>query len=101
MTDQFFEEKNTGIAGAADKANAVTAEQTERSGTAPLFVMQAKMSDAYSDDSLSHLLSKYSEDDLKRQSDRLSVLYDEPEEPDYTPIDFGDEEETEHVSDAP
>ena len=101
MTDQFFEEKNTGIAGSAEEATAIPAEHTERSDTAPLFVMQAKMSDAYSDDSLSHLLSKYSEDDLKRQSDRLSVLYDEPEEPDYTPIDFGDEEETEHVLDAP
>ncbi|MCR5009886.1 MAG: hypothetical protein K6A91_02985 [Clostridia bacterium] len=93
MTDQFFEEKNTGIAGAAEEANAIPAEQTERSETAPLFVMRAKMSDAYSDDSLRHLLSKYSEDDLRRQSDRLSTLYDEPEEPDYTPIDFGDAEE--------
>ena len=49
-----------------------------------------RTSEAYDSESLRHLLSKYSEDELKRQSDRLSSLYDEPEEPDYSEIDFGE-----------
>ena len=92
MTDKYLEEQNTDTAEHLPANGGGSAQQPERSDGAPLFVMRAKMSDAYTDDSLKQVLNKYSEDDLKRQSERLFSLYDEPETPDYTPIDFGAEE---------
>lgn len=73
--------------------NSITdpAGSPERAADAALFSARPKMTDAYDSEGLSHLLSKYSEDDLKRQSDRLAALYDEPEEADFSEIDFGEE----------
>lgn len=93
MTDFKFEENIIQSAenDPAHDAGAI-AEGTERGLEAPVFGMPSRFSAAYTDERLGSLLNKYSEDDLKRQSDRLVSLYDEPEEPDYSDIDFGDEE---------
>ncbi len=104
MTDFKFEENIIQSAenDPARDAGAI-AEGTERGLEAPVFGMPSRFSAAYTDERLGSLLNKYSEDDLKRQSDRLVSLYDEPEEPDYTDIDFGDEESAaeEEIEEAP
>ena len=93
MTDFKFEENIIRSAENDPARNAgAIAEGTGRGLEAPVFGMPSRFSDAYTDERLGSLLNKYSEDDLKRQSDRLVSLYDEPEEPDYSDIDFGDEE---------
>ena len=103
MSDHFFKdnsidpeedrtESSNIIADRLPNDNDAPAKNPDRSTDAPLFAMQAKVSDAFNDDSLTHLLNKYSADDLKRQSDRLSALYDEPEAADYSPIVFDDQE---------
>ncbi len=104
MTDFKFEENIIQSAenDPARDAGAI-AEGTERGLEAPVFGMPSRFSAAYTDERLGSLLNKYSEDDLKRQSDRLVSLYDEPEEPDYSDIDFGDEESAaeEEIEEAP
>ena len=102
MTDLNTEEKL--IQSAKDPAAQTaghTASDPGRSAAAPVFGMHSKTSDAYDSESLSRLLSHFSEADLERQSDRLASLYDEPEEPDYSEISFGGPAAEEPATEVP
>ena len=99
MTDRITDEKLilTEETAAAQTAGRIP-DESARGHEAPVFGVRSKMSDAYDSESLSRLLSHFSEADLERQSDRLASLYDEPEEPDFCEIDYEDSAQKEPVT---